>query len=69
MSYTASEYESARRELEKRRSNAERERERRHNEAALKVPEILELEKEMSRAGLEVVKALSLGEDAVRYVK
>ncbi len=69
MSYTASEYESARRELEKRRSSAERERERRHNEVAAKIPEILDIEQEMSRAGLEVVKALSLGEDAVRYVK
>lgn len=69
MSYTTAEYESARRELERRRNTAEREREKRHSEVAAKVPEILETEKEMSAAGLAVVKAVSLGEDAVRYVR
>ncbi len=69
MSYSAAEYETARRILEQRRSRAEKTREQRHDEVTAKIPEILNIEREMARAGLAVVKALSLGEDAVNYVK
>lgn len=69
MSYTSAEYESARRELEQRRSTALKEREAHHDEVAAKIPEILNIEKEMAQAGLSVVKALSCGEDSVKYVR
>ncbi len=69
MSYTTAEYEAARRELERRRNEAESLQRKRHDEAAAKIPEITALENEMAQAALSVIKALSMGKDSVQYVK
>lgn len=69
MSYTTQEYEAARRELEKRRTEAEKLREKRHNEIATEIPEIISVENEMAQTALSVIKALGMGENSVQYVK
>lgn len=69
MSYTTAEYEAARRELENRRSNAEKLQQKRHDEIAEKIPEIIKIEAEMAQTALSVIKALGMGKDSVNYVK
>lgn len=69
MSYTTSEYEAARRELEKRRTEAEKLQQKRHDEITLKIPEIAVIESEMAKTALSVIKALGMGKDSVQYVK
>ncbi len=69
MSYTPAEYENAKRELEKRRTEAEKLQQAHHDEALKKIPMLKEIEQEMAKAGLSVIKALGMGKDAVKYVK
>lgn len=69
MGYTAAEYESAKRELEKRRYEAEKIQQEHHSEAVLKCPEILAVESEMAQAGLSVIKAIGMGKDAAGYIE
>lgn len=69
MSYTASEYEAAKRELEKRRAEAETLQQKRHNEIAEIIPEITDIEAEMAQTALSVIKALGMGKDSVPYVR
>ncbi len=69
MSYTTAEYEAARRELERRRKEAEQLQQKRHDEIAAKIPEIISVENEMAGTALSVIKALGMGKDSVAYVK
>ncbi|MBQ7549745.1 MAG: ATP-binding protein [Clostridia bacterium] len=68
MAYSADTYKKAERELKNRREKALLDREKRHAEAVKKIPEILELEAEMSSAGLAAVKAVGMGADAKEYI-
>lgn len=70
MPYSKETYKKAEQELSKRRSNALAEREEHHRTAVKKVPEILEAEECMSKAGLSTIKALGMGtSDAKEYIK
>ncbi len=69
MSYSQKTYERATAELERRRDRAQAEQEKRHAEAIKKLPELLEIEKEMSATGLAVVKAIGMGGDAQEFIK
>lgn len=69
MRYSPSEYEQARRELDRRRNEAEKLQKRNHDEIALRIPELIEIEKEMANAGLSVIKALGMGDDSVDYIR
>ena len=68
MTYSSSDYEKATAELEKRRLNAQQAQKKRHDEAAAKCPALLSAEREMAAAGLAVIKALGMGDDAEKYV-
>jgi len=68
MSYSQRTYERAAAELERRRDRAQAEQKRRHDEAVTKIPELLDIEKEMSATGLAVVKAIGMGGDAQAYI-
>lgn len=68
MTYSSSDYEKAKAELERRRLQAQQAQKKRHDEAAAKCPELLRAESEMAAAGLAVIKALGMGDDAERYV-
>ncbi len=69
MTYSTYEYEQARRILDERRSNAERKQKLRHDEFAVKFPELLQIEQEMANAGLSAIKGLGMGKDAEAYIK
>ena len=69
MSYTTAEYEAARRELEKRRSEAEKNQQIRHDKIIAEIPEIADAENEMAKTALSVIKALGMGKDSVPYVR
>lgn len=67
MAYSREIYEEAKRELSRRRVYAEDERERRHEEVVIKLPELLKIENEMAQAGLSIAKALGRP-DAKRFI-
>lgn len=70
MSYSKETYKKAEQELAQRRSRALAERENHHRIAVETVPEILEAEEKMSRAGLATIKAVGMGaEDAKEYIQ
>lgn len=69
MSYSQKTYERANTELERRRERAQAEQKKRHDEAVKKLPDLLDIEKEMSATGLAVVKAIGMGGDAQNYIE
>lgn len=69
MGYDSQVYTRANEELKRRKSKAEREQRLRYGEAALKIPELGAVEKEISSAGLELVKAVGMGDDARAFVE
>ena len=69
MSFSQRTYERANAELERRRDRAQQEQKKRHDEAVRKLPELLEIEKEMSATGLAAVKAIGMGGDAQSYIE
>ncbi len=69
MTYSPSEYEQARRELDRRRNEAEKIQKAHRDEIALKFPELIKIEQEMADAGLSVIKALGMGDDSQDYIK
>ncbi len=69
MPYSRDVYLKARREIQRRRSEAEAIRKERHDEICLKFPQILEYENEMARTGAEAVRAIALGEEADSYIE
>ncbi|MCL2509138.1 MAG: ATP-binding protein [Oscillospiraceae bacterium] len=68
MSYSAKFYARADAELERRRNRAEHDQRRRHDEVVAKIPPLLDVEREISSAGLDVVKAIGMGADAQDYI-
>lgn len=69
MAYSKETYKKAEQELAQRRSRALAERENHHRIAVETVPEILEAEEKMSRAGLATIKAVGMGAaDAKEYI-
>lgn len=69
MSYSQRIYERASAELERRRDRALAEQKKRHDEALKKLPELLDIEKEMSATGLAAVKAIGMGGNAKAYIE
>ena len=70
MTYSKETYKKAEQELAQRRSRALAERENHHRIAVETVPEILEAEEKMSRAGLATIKAVGMGAaDAKEYIQ
>ncbi len=69
MSYSQKTYDRTNAELERRRDRALAEQKKRHDEAIRKLPELYEIEKEMSATGLAVVKAIGMGGDAKAYIE
>ena len=70
MAYSKETYKKAEQELAQRRSRALAERENHHRIAVETVPEILEAEEKMSRAGLATIKAVGMGAaDAKEYIQ
>lgn len=69
MTYSPSEYEQARKELDKRRNSAEAVQKAHRDEIAAKFPELVKIEQEMAAAGLSVIKALGMGDDSMDYIK
>lgn len=68
MAYSRETYEKAESELKRRRSEALLKRAANHDAAVKIIPEILELEETMSRAGLDTIKAVGMGEDGEKYI-
>ena len=68
MSYSKRIHYLAQAELERRHSRAEAEQKSRHDAAVSKIPELEEIEKEIASAGLEVVRAIGMGENAQRFI-
>ena len=70
MPYSKETYQAAERELKERRNRALAEREQRHSEAVARIPEILELENTMAKAGLDSIKAIGMNtEDATACIQ
>lgn len=70
MQYSKETYKKAEQELAQRRNRALAQREQHHREAVEIIPEILDLEEKMSKAGLAAIKALGMGaDDAKDYIK
>ena len=70
MAYSKETYKKAEQELAQRRSRALAEGENHHRIAVETVPEILEAEEKMSRAGLATIKAVGMGAaDAKEYIQ
>ncbi len=69
MTYSPSEYEQARRELDRRRNQAQAVQKAHRDEIAAKFPELIKIEQEMANAGLSVIKALGMGDDSTHYIK
>lgn len=69
LSYTRDVYARAKAEIQKRRTQAEEERRIRNDEICEKFPEIIELERQMARAGADSIKAISMGESAEAFIE
>lgn len=69
MGYNKRIYIKAKQEMAKRKSKAENERKMRHDEVCLKIPRLLEIEREMSKTGAEAVKAIGMGANAQSYIQ
>ncbi len=69
MGFSRDTYEKAERELKRRRNDALLQREKRHDETVKKIPEILEIEETMARAGLATIKAVGMGNGGEDYIK
>ena len=68
MAYRRSVYIKAKNILEERRRKAEAEQEKRRAAAISVCPEIAETERDMARFAAEVIKSVSMGQDAEQFV-
>ena len=62
MSYSRKVYVKAASALERRRSKAERTQSMHREEAYAKIPELISIDREISSAGAEVIRAIGMGE-------
>lgn len=68
MSFSKDTYEKAELEMKRRRAEALLKREQNHDAAVKIVPEILEQEAIMAKAGLDTIKAVGMGEEGESYI-
>ena len=68
MSFSKDTYEKAELEMKRRRAEALLKREQNHDTAVKIVPEILEQEAIMAKAGLDTIKAVGMGEESESYI-
>ncbi|MEG2016800.1 MAG: ATP-binding protein, partial [Oscillospiraceae bacterium] len=69
MSYNEQLIERAKREISSRKQRAEQEAKSRRDELVTACPELDEIEREIAKAGLEAIKAISMGANAQDYIK
>ena len=69
MSYSRKVYVKAASALERRRSKAERTQSMHREEAYAKIPELISIDREISSAGAEVIRAIGMGENAQRFIE
>ena len=69
MSYSRKVYVKAASTLERRRSKAERTQSMHREEAYAKMPELISIDREISSAGAEVIRAIGMGENAQRFIE
>ena len=69
MSYSRKVYVKAASTLERRRSKAERTQSMHREEAYAKIPELISIDREISSAGAEVIRAIGMGENAQRFIE
>ncbi len=69
MSYSEQIVEKAKKEVSNRRQNAEYEAKQRRFELITACPELDDIEREISKAGLEAIRAISMGANAQEYIK
>lgn len=68
MAYTREIYEKAASVLADRKEHAENEAKERHEQVVALHPELADIDKELSQAGLAVIKALGMNGDAEKYI-
>lgn len=69
MGYSEEIYQKAVQTLEQRRTYAETTAKQRKDEAERRIPELRAIDQEIARAGLDVVKAIGMKEDADSYIR
>ena len=69
MSYSRKVYVKAASTLERRRSKAEHTQSMHREEAYAKIPELISIDREISSAGAEVIRAIGMGENAQRFIE
>ena len=69
MSYSRKVYVKAASALERRRSKAEHTQSAHREEAYAKIPELISIDREISSAGAEVIRAIGMGENAQHFIE
>lgn len=69
MNYSRKVYNKAATVLERRRSNAEHVQLLHRDEAYSKIPELIEIDREIASAGAQVIRAIGMGENAQSYIE
>ncbi len=69
MKYSSTIYNKAASELQRRRDRAAHALEQRRAEAFAKIPELRELEETISAAGVEILKAIGMSDDAQQFIQ
>lgn len=69
MAYSRRVYLKAQSILEKRKNKAEHEQRQHRNEAYVKIPQLIALDREIASAGAQVIKAIGMGENAQEYIE
>lgn len=69
VAYSRETYEKAENEMKRRRTEALLKRQQNHEAAVQIVPEILEQEEIMARAGLDTIKAVGMGGDGEKFMQ
>ena len=68
MGYSEEIFEKAKREISNRKNNAETLAKRRRDELVTACPELEQIEREISRAGIDAAKAIGMGANAKEYI-
>jgi len=68
MVYNEQNFDKAKREISRRRQKPEDEAKQRRDELVTACPEIEEIESEIAKAGLEAIRAISMGANAQEYI-
>lgn len=68
MGYSEQIVEQAKKEINNRRSRAEFIAKRKRDELVTACPELIQIEKEISSAGLEAIKAIGMGKNALEFI-